>query len=428
MGLLAHRRGFVCMHVAPAEAPGRRRCPLRAGECNGCAAIAFLPEFAFLPELSFLSTACGEHTRCALPGRRHTHTHKRARAHLTAHTSKRKIKIFKHGRVGEGADRAMSEYVCTTQTHTRRYAEEFLAIATAKKQVSLYLSIGGVVWACDNQGYVFEHDAHSAPHLCSFSVLLPPQLRQGSEWQTSLSAGERTVGWRDSQHGYSPTEVAIPRVSPFRLAMTPFDMWPMPNRTLPVHTAPAQLNEREWRWSDLQQGKLDKAQTDRCPPLRHVTPKANPSTSRVTSLQFESSCPHLRVCACVFTRCWICNTQIPVSSLHICGVSLPISRCTVDLREQGYAVLACAQTTRIACVFYLISSGVSGRLEAEEMQLIQCSLVPSSSAAAGEGEIRCRREQEEQLWWAEENRASVEGAALLNASHGPSSLSPLDVR
>ena len=186
----------------------------------------------------------------------------------------------------------MSEYVCTTQTHTRRYAEEFLAIATAKKQVSLYLSIGGVVWACDNQGYVFEHDAHSAPHLCSFSVLLPPQLRQGSEWQMSLSAGERTVGWRDSQHGYSPTEVAIPPASLFEPAMTLLDIGRMANRTLPAHTAAAQLNERQWRWSDLQQDKLDKTQTDRCLPLHPATPKANPSTSRVNRLRFESPCPH----------------------------------------------------------------------------------------------------------------------------------------
>jgi hypothetical protein len=32
--------------TAPAAPPGR--CPLRAGECNGSAAIAFRPEFAFL--------------------------------------------------------------------------------------------------------------------------------------------------------------------------------------------------------------------------------------------------------------------------------------------------------------------------------------------------------------------------------------------
>jgi hypothetical protein len=44
--------------MAPAAPPGRRRCPLRAGECNGSAAIALLPEFAFL------STGCGEHIVC----------------------------------------------------------------------------------------------------------------------------------------------------------------------------------------------------------------------------------------------------------------------------------------------------------------------------------------------------------------------------
>ena len=31
--------------MAPAAPPCRRRCPLRAGECNGSAAIVFLPEF-----------------------------------------------------------------------------------------------------------------------------------------------------------------------------------------------------------------------------------------------------------------------------------------------------------------------------------------------------------------------------------------------
>ena len=44
--------------VAPAAPPGRRRCPLRAGECNGSAAIALLPEFAFL------WTGCGEYIVC----------------------------------------------------------------------------------------------------------------------------------------------------------------------------------------------------------------------------------------------------------------------------------------------------------------------------------------------------------------------------
>jgi len=34
--------------MAPAAPPGRRRCPLRAGECNGSAAIAFSPELPFL--------------------------------------------------------------------------------------------------------------------------------------------------------------------------------------------------------------------------------------------------------------------------------------------------------------------------------------------------------------------------------------------
>jgi len=56
----AHRdrkRPETC-DTAPAAPPGR--CPLRAGECNGSAAIAFRPEFAFL------STACGTPSSASL--------------------------------------------------------------------------------------------------------------------------------------------------------------------------------------------------------------------------------------------------------------------------------------------------------------------------------------------------------------------------
>ena len=57
--------------MAPAAPPGRRRCPLRAGECNGSAAIAILPEFAFLSTKMSSgrtghSCACSQHLR--LPG------------------------------------------------------------------------------------------------------------------------------------------------------------------------------------------------------------------------------------------------------------------------------------------------------------------------------------------------------------------------
>ena len=120
----------------------------------------------------------------------------------------------------------------------------------------------------------------------------PPQLRQGSEWQMSLSVGERSVGWRDSQHGYSPTEVAAP--------------------------AAAQLNERQWRRSDLQRHTLDKAQADRCPSLHPATPKTDrvndSANTRVREFLPTLNCC-VRVCAHVVGSSTLNSKHRPCASV-----------------------------------------------------------------------------------------------------------------
>jgi len=87
----------------------------------------------------------------------------------------------------------LSDYFCTTQTHTRRYAEEFSATATAKKQVSLCLSIEGVVGRAMAKATSLDK-THTQPHLCSFSVLLP-----GSGGKAVEGGGRDTVPKR--KHG-----------------------------------------------------------------------------------------------------------------------------------------------------------------------------------------------------------------------------------
>lgn len=96
-----------------------------------------------------------------------------------------------------------------------------------------------------------------APHSLIFVVALL-QLRQGSEWHTSLSLGERSVGWRESHHDY--------HVMRFRDTNTD-------SRQTKVPAATEREEGHARRWFDLPQYNVDlpqynvdKMQADRCRP------------------------------------------------------------------------------------------------------------------------------------------------------------------